>query len=170
MTGPPGAGKSTAGRLLADGFESSALVAGDQFFGFLDQGFISPWLPEADGQNSVVIQAAAAAAGRLSTAFTVVYDGVVGPWFVPTLAAASGVSQLHYVVLLPSLERCLQRVRTRVDHGFTDADATRHMHSQFAEAQIRSRHLITDPPDQAEAVAALVRQRIVDGSLAYSAR
>lgn len=81
VTGPPGAGKSTVGRILAGGYEASALVAGDQYFGFLDRGHITPWLPEADGQNTIVIEAAAAAAGRLAVAYMVVYDGAVGPWF-----------------------------------------------------------------------------------------
>ncbi len=57
------------------------------------------------------------------------------------------------------------RTVTGHEHRFTDVDAPRHLHTQFAEAQIPSRHLITDPPDQAEAVAALIRQRIADGSL-----
>jgi len=35
ITGPPGAGKSTVARLVADRFEPSALVQGDVFFGFV---------------------------------------------------------------------------------------------------------------------------------------
>lgn len=76
---------------LAGGYEASALVAGDHFFGFLDRGYIPPWLPEADGQNTIVIEAAAAAAGRLAVAYMVVYDAAVGPWFLPTFAAATGL-------------------------------------------------------------------------------
>ncbi len=45
VTGPPGAGKSTVSRRLADGYESSVLVEGDAFFGFLASGAIQPWLP-----------------------------------------------------------------------------------------------------------------------------
>lgn len=167
VTGPPGAGKSTVGRILAGGFEASALVAGDQFFGFLDRGYIPPWLPEADGQNTIVIEAAAAAAGRLAVAYMVVYDGAVGPWFLPTFAAATGLKRLHYAVLLPSVELCLARVRRRTGHGFTDLAAARHMYRQFAQAQIDPRHLISDPPDHAGAVAALIRTRVTDGSLLY---
>lgn len=90
VTGPPGAGKSTVGRILAGRYEASALVAGDQFFGFLDRGHITPWLPEADGQNTIVIEAAAAAAGRLAVAYMVVYDGAVGPWYESARAPAMG--------------------------------------------------------------------------------
>ena len=44
VTGPPGAGKSTIAELLVSEFDPSALVAGDQFFGFLRAGSIAPWL------------------------------------------------------------------------------------------------------------------------------
>ena len=43
VAGPPGAGKSTVARILADGFERSALVVGDDFFAFVRQGYIDPW-------------------------------------------------------------------------------------------------------------------------------
>ena len=99
VTGPPGAGKSTVSQLLAADFDPGALVAGDQFFGFLRAGFIDPWRPESGKQNEVVIQSAAAAAGRLvQGGITVVYDGVVGPWFVPAFLAGTGLDRLHYAV------------------------------------------------------------------------
>src|SRR5258708_34860826 len=80
VTGPPGAGKSTIAELLVSDFDPSALVAGDQFFGFLRAGSIAPWLPQAHQQNEVVILSAAAASGRLARGgVTVVYDGVLGP-------------------------------------------------------------------------------------------
>jgi cytidylate kinase len=60
VTGPPGSGKSTASRLLADGMERSVLVEGDLFFAFLATGAIAPWLPESAEQNHVVGDAAAA--------------------------------------------------------------------------------------------------------------
>jgi hypothetical protein len=52
--------------------------------------FPTPWLPEANEQNAVVTQAAAAAAGRYAAGgFTTVYDGMVGPWFLPTFLNAT---------------------------------------------------------------------------------
>lgn len=80
VTGPPGAGKTTVARFLSKLFEPSALVAGDDFFAFIDRGYIEPWTAEADHQNEIVVGAAAAAAGRLATGgYAVVYDGVIGP-------------------------------------------------------------------------------------------
>jgi cytidylate kinase len=168
VAGPPGAGKSTVARLLADSFSRSVLVVGDDFFAFLRKGYIDPWLAEANEQNDVVIQAAAAATGRLVTGgYQVVYDGVIGPWFAAAFLAATGLEQLHYAVLLPSLDCCLARVADRTGHGFTDLAAAEQMHRQFAGAGIAARHLFTDDSDDPATTVARVLARVSDGSLVY---
>ncbi|MHB8293715.1 MAG: AAA family ATPase [Acidimicrobiales bacterium] len=133
VTGPPGAGKTTVARSLSKLFEPSALVVGDDFFAFIDRGHIEPWTAEAHHQDEIVLGAAAAAAGRLATGgYTVVYDGVIGPWFLETFTAATGLTFLHYVILLPAEQMCIDRARSRVGHGFTGPGATRHMYREFA--------------------------------------
>ena len=171
VTGPPGAGKSTAARLVADRFDPSVLVEGDAFFGFLARGAIPPWLPASNAQNEVVTEAAAACAGRYAVGdYMTVYDGVVGPWFLPTFAKATGLTRLHYVVLLPSVERCVEGVRTRANHVFTDEDATRKMHSEFANADIDDRFVLVDPPDGASTVADQIVAALDEGRLEYEVR
>ncbi|MGH3536809.1 MAG: AAA family ATPase [Pseudonocardiaceae bacterium] len=171
VTGPPGAGKTTVATVLASTFDLSALVSGDAFFAFVDRGFVSPWLPEAHRQNDIVIQAAAAAAGQLATGgYTVIYDGVVGPWFLPAFTAATGLERLHYLVLLPSEECCVHRVRTRLGHGFTDIAATRHMYREFSNVQIDPRHVLTDPGHEPDATAARIQQLLADDVFAHPAR
>lgn len=90
VTGPPGAGKSTTSKALSKRFARSALVAGDDFFAFIDQGSVAPWAVEAHHQNGVVVGAAPAASGGPAGGYTVVYDGVIGPWFVDAIAIATG--------------------------------------------------------------------------------
>ena len=166
VTGPPGAGKSTVARRIADRFEPSVLVEGDTFFTFLARGAIPPWLPESNEQNDIVTRAAAAATGRYTSGgYMTVYDGVVGPWFLSTFAAGTGLSRLDYLVLLPCVERCVERVATRRGHGFTDEAATRQMHRQFGAAEIDRRHVFVDPPDDPEDVADLAIDALSRGQL-----
>lgn len=165
VTGPPGAGKTTVSRALSGKFSRSACVAGDAFFGFIDQGYQLPWTPQAHQQNEIVVSAAAAAAGRLCAGgYTVVYDGVIGPWFVDDFVHATGVTRLHYAVLLPPEAVCLRRVESRMRHGFTDLAAARHMYVEFADSEADRRHLITDVVD-ATALAGHIHQLVLDGSI-----
>lgn len=163
VSGPPGAGKSAVGSVLVDMFDPGALVEGDSFFGFVRRGFIEPWLAASKRQNEVLVGAAASAAGRLAVGgYTVVYDGVIGPWFLATFASSSGALRLHYVLLLPPEPICVERVVTRVGHGFSDVDATRHMYKEFAAAPIDRRHVIEMLGDPTE-VAALVHDHLGSG-------
>jgi adenylate kinase family enzyme len=144
VTGPPGAGKSTLAAELVTRFEPSALVAGDELFAFVREGYVDPWKSEAHGQNGVVTAAAAAATGRfVEGGYTVVDDGIVGPWFLAAFAAGAGVERLHYIVLMPSEDLCLERVQSRSRHGFRDLDAAAHMYREFASAQLADRHVVT---------------------------
>lgn len=133
VSGPPGAGKSTVAGLLADRLSPSALVGGDAFFRFLRSGIIEPWRVDARVQNEAIMQIQAAAADSYRGAgYETVYDGVVGPWFLPTFAANAG--EFDFVILLPSIETCLHRIATRHGHEFDDEAAARSLHRQFAEA------------------------------------
>ena len=144
VTGPPGAGKSTVSALLAKQFSRSVLVEGDRFFDFLEEGSIEPWLSESQHQNATVTAAAAAAAGRFAVDYDTVYDGVVGPWFLAAFAKATGLTELDYVLLLAAVEICVERVRSRVGHGFTNEEAALKMHQEFATAEVDHRHVLRD--------------------------
>ena len=135
VTGPPGSGKSTVAGALVAGLDPSVLVEGDAFFAFLATGAVPPWLPESNPQNEVVTSVAAAATGRYVVGgYTVVYDGIVGPWFVAAFAGATGLDAIDYAVLLPTVERCVERgPATREGHGFTDEEAARKMHRVFSQ-------------------------------------
>jgi cytidylate kinase len=167
ITGPPGAGKSTVAGLLADRFEPSALVQGDAFFGFVARGYIDPWLPESHEQNTVVTEATARATSAFTRGgFTTVFDGMVGPWFLPTFLGIADVDAVHYAVLLPSVETCVARVLGRTDHGFREETVTRDMHASFSVSQIDPRSVIDAEPAARE-VAEDVLRRFEAGALAY---
>lgn len=175
VTGPPGSGKSTVSAALADLWEPSALVEGDTFFAFLRRGYVPPWLPEAHAQNDTTTRAAAAAAGTFARGGVhVVYDGVIGPWFLPAFAALTGLDAIDYVVLLPPVETCLHRVATRTGHGFTDEAATRHMHAEFVRATSGSAAdggpgaVLTDLPDDVGGVVDAIRAALAGGRTRYA--
>ena len=117
LSGPPGAGKTTIARVLAD---ASALPAvhlhTDDFYDAIRTGFILPWLPESQAQNTIVTRAIAAAAmAYAGGGYAVMLDGVVGPWFLDIYreAAADAGQLIDYVVLRPTLETVVARARDR---------------------------------------------------------
>jgi cytidylate kinase len=165
VTGPPGAGKSSVAGQLATVRNPSALVPGDTFFAMIKKGYVLPWLPESRRQNEVIIEAAAAAASRLSEISFVVFEGVIGPWFLPTFASAAQPADVHYVVLLPPLRICVERVRSRGDRRFSDLAVTEDLYRQFVDAGIDARHLIIEPDTPPAQLAELIMRKLNDGAL-----
>ncbi len=138
----------------------------DWFWSVVRAGKVEPWLAEAHEQNGTVVDAAAAAMSRYAAGgYAVVAEGILGPWFLPVLAAplrAAGVP-LHYAVLRPPLEVCVDRVRSRAPAGgsITSAPA-RHMWEQFSDLGPYEAHVVDNehlsPAEAAETVLGLVSE------------
>lgn len=169
VTGPSGAGESNVAKLLASSTSPSVLVAGDAFFGFLASGAIDPWLPESHEQDTVVTRAAGKATGEfVAGGFAVIYEGVIGPWFLDTSVAMAGLTEVDYAVLLPTVEVCQERVAARRGQGFTDTRAAASMHRQFTDAALEPRHLIRDHGQTPDEIADSIRRAVSTGTLRRS--
>lgn len=94
LTGPPGSGKTTTARLIAEAAENGVHIEADLFFNFLRGGRAQPWLPGSHQQNTVVMSAvAAAAASYANGSYLTVVEGIISPkWFFPALRDALNAS------------------------------------------------------------------------------
>jgi predicted kinase len=163
LSGPPGSGKSTVGRMLARRWPRALHVHTDDFYRWIVSGYVAPWLPEARDQNVVAMEAMAQVAERFADAgYAVVVDGIVGPWFLePWRSRRTPVS---YVVLRPSLAAAEQRAATRRDHPLQDLSVVAQMHRAFEDLGPWEPHALDSTALTAEDTAAEIARRLANGS------
>jgi hypothetical protein len=156
LTGPPGSGKTTTARALsAEPGAPKVHLHTDDFWHFIKNGAIAPYLPEADRQNGVVIDVLAGAAQAYAKgAYFVVLDGIVGPWFLPPFRALA--VPLHYVVLRPPLEVAIERCRQRGGDTLSDPGPIGDLHRQFSDlGELEPHALRTDGQSRGDTLAAV---------------
>jgi len=172
LTGPPGSGKSTVGGFVAGRFSPSAHVESDWFWTTIVGGHVPPWLPEADTQNRTVLRAFAAAAGELARGgYTVVVDGIVGPWYLDLVTDELGRSgaATHYLVLRPPLEVALARARSRAPRApgtapLAEEGPIREMWERFQNLGAYERHVLDNGDQDETQTAEAVWRRFVNGT------
>jgi cytidylate kinase len=167
LTGPPGAGKTTVAELLAINASSPTVhLTTDSFYRSIRAGFVLPFLPQAQQQNEVVIEAIVGTVVTFARGgYDVVVDGIVGPWFLPPFRAASERDHLamSYVVLRPGLPVTLSRATQRRGTELTDVDAITGLHAAFAQLGDLEDHVIDSGNLDAEQTAAEVRRLLASG-------
>jgi tRNA uridine 5-carbamoylmethylation protein Kti12 len=170
LTGPPGAGKSSAAAVLAQRAERAVHLESDVFFRFVVSGFVEPWRPESQAQNEVVMGIVAeAAAGYARGGYFTIVDGIVIPrWFLGTLREAFGAAGLAsaYAVLRPPVQVCVKRVDEREGGPLADPEVISQLWSQFAGLGELERNVVAVDGLDPEGAADAVEQALAEGALA----
>ena len=175
VTGPPGAGKTAVAPLVAGRADPSVCLESDWFWTTITNGLIPPWQAEAHEQNAAVVRAFSSAASSLAAGgFTVILDGIVGPWFLPLVQSecAGNDVTLSYAVLRPARDVALHRAMSRLGEervqghpALTDPEVVGQMWDAFADLGDLERLVIDNSVLSATETADLLWTRFVDGRL-----
>lgn len=173
LTGPSGSGKTTVAKLVATGAERQTMhLTTDEYYRGIRTGFVAPYLPGAQRQNEVVVDAIVATVGVYARGgYDVVVDGIIGPWFLAPFRKAADQDgwSMAYVVLRPDLTTTLRRGQDRPEPELTDAEALQGLHGAFADLGALESHAIDTTRLDAVQTAAEVRKAVASGSYLLSA-
>jgi cytidylate kinase len=161
ISGPPGSGKTSVARMLADTAERPTThVVTDSFYMAIRKGFVLPYLPEAAQQNEVVIDAIVASMMVYARGgYDVVVDGIIGPWSLAPFVQASLHDKvgLSFVVLRPSLRETLSRAMGREGEELKASGPLKGLYQAFENLGELEKHVIDSTSDSIEETVERVR-------------
>lgn len=179
IAGPPGAGKTTVSRLVAAELSDPVcVVESDYWWTTVVKGFIAPWTAPAREQNRTIVRSFSAAAVTLAGGgYSVVLEGIVGPWNLDLVLAEAErfAVAVHYVVLRPSLDVALARAADRAGEeripghpALTDTEVVRKMWHEFDGLGVYERHVVDNTELDAAETATLICSLLEHGAMLTS--
>lgn len=154
VAGPPGAGKSTVSRKVAESHDGPVMrIEGDAFWHF----FVKPKDGEPRENFRLMLRAMTAACLPFARAdYLVVLDFSIPPRFLAAARTIVKDLDLHYVMLRPSLAVCEARAGAREVGKIEDYSGFREFYTRF-ETEVEA-HIIQDDEADTDAIVQRVRE------------
>jgi tRNA uridine 5-carbamoylmethylation protein Kti12 len=169
LTGPPGSGKTTVGRIVAARYDRSVHLEADRFFSSVVGGYVDPWDPAAHEQNAVAVEIACDAAARYAEeGYDTVLEGIFLPgWFYETARDRLSARSLDVstAILRPSLATTIERTRPRVPPKELPDEVLEQLWRGFADLGPLERHVIENDGETPERTAERVARALDQGAL-----
>ncbi len=165
ITGSPGTGKTTTASIIAEksDLKKSINLHTDDFYHYLAKGAVPPYLPEAEEQNLIVIEAFLESAKRfVRGGYDVIADGIIGPWFLePWIKTAKENYEVHYIILRADKKETLKRaVERKKLNRETNIQLVEIMWEQFNNLGIYETHTIDTTNLSVEETVSAIKEKI----------
>jgi chloramphenicol 3-O-phosphotransferase len=172
ISGPPGSGKSSVARQLAEQsiYERAVHMHTDDFYQSIRKGSISTWLPEAQEQNILVLEAFTASAIRYAGGgYEVIVDGIIGPWYLkPWVKAVQDGCDVRFVILRPALQTSIARAGQRHPGALSNPEIVEKMWRYFASLGQYESHVIDTTLHTLDESVTTIRKSLAQGAMRLS--